>query len=211
MDVTYIDLGLHKDAPELDMVIEICDRRGYGFNAYGIEANPTYIPKLSEKYANDPRVDILNYAIGKGSGECKLYLSEAFDGEGSSIYPTKNNVKESDYLTVEMRRLSDLMQGFTLHPVTILKWNIEGAELPMMLDLYETGSYKRISLFCGATPDIHKVSEIAHLEADYKALMRQLGIDWFPFYSTPQRGLKQAMRDSMDKRLSTYAKRTNTP
>ena len=211
MKVTYIDLGLHKEAPELDMVIDICNKRGYSLTAYGIEANPTYIPKLREKYANDARVSIMNYAIGKGSGSCKLYISEAFDGEGSSIYPTKNNVKESDYLTVEMRSLSDLMQGFTLHPVTILKWNIEGAELPMMLDLAETGSHERVSLFCGATPDIHKVAEIKHLESDYKALMNKLVIDWFPFYSTPQKGLKQAMRDDMDSRLATYAKRISNP
>lgn len=201
MKVTYIDLGLHKSAPELRMFTEICNKYGIEYDAFGVEADPDYIDGLKAVFQHDPKVRIYNFAVGGSDGVCRLYRSDFLDGEGNSIYASKNNVDVSNSVQVPMRRLSEFLKEVPLNDAVVLKWNIEGAEYPMMLDLVDTGAYKKINLFCGATPDMHKVGELKGLESSYLDLMHTVGIHPFLFHDHYNQEKKNAMYHHMKDRL----------
>ena len=204
--IAYVDLGLHKRAPEIEMFRGICESLGFDYSIYGIEADPEYIPGLKERYKDDPKIQILNYAIGDREGFCELYRSAAFDGEGSSIYKTKNNVKTENFARVPMVRLSHLLPSFNLGDFAVLKWNIEGAELLMVQDLIKTKTAERFDLFCGATPDIHKVSEIADQQEGHVELMNSAGISPFLFHNhyNPEKVQQMKTRMAQELRLLTF-------
>lgn len=202
MKVTYIDLGLHRYATEVSMFIQVCERLGLDYHVYGIEADPLYAPALVALFADNPKVETFSFAVAAEDGTCRLYRSAFLNGEGSSIYATKNNVDPSDSVEVLSRKLSGFMKGIDLHDAVVLKWNIEGAEYPMMNDLIESGLYRNIDLWCGAGSDMYKVAELAELEYSYHLAMLQHGIGQFKFHDHHDPWLKKRMIDEMEFRLT---------
>lgn len=213
MKVVYYDLGLHKEAPEIVMFRDICKSLELDYTIYGIEACPDYIPHLKEKFKDDENIHIFNFAIGDSDGETKLYRTKAFDGEGNSVYASKNNVDETWFDVVPMRKLSNVMDywGMKHGDIQVLKYNIEGAELQMMTDLIDTGKHKEFQIFCGATPDIHKCAEIADKQGDYeKMLLKHLIIPFlFHAHYNPAevRNMKQRMKMELKLLIHNASKR----
>jgi hypothetical protein len=60
MKINYFDLGLHKNADEIDMFRQLCIEQGIEYNIYGFEAHPEYCKNLIVKYTNDKNVTIIN-------------------------------------------------------------------------------------------------------------------------------------------------------
>lgn len=202
--ITYIDIGLHREAPEIGMMIAICKELGIGYQIYGYEACPDYIPHLKEKYKDDPNVEIKEAAITDHHGVARLYRTDKFNGEGNSIYATKNNVDPERYDEVEARMLSAELDQIERHDMTILKYNIEGAELNMINDLIRTGKHKLIDLYCGASPDIGKVAEISGELGIYQQMLVDNGINPILFHDTYDTQFRAQMYRRMSRRIQLY-------
>lgn len=181
--VTYVDIGLHRNADEIDMMLNVCKQLQCKLVVHGIEAHPGYISKLREKYANFPNVHIHCYAIADKPGAAKLYLSPGSDYHGNSIFRDKNNVTDN-YVETIQTTLSELIDNGTIKPteINVLRCNMEGAEYLMYKDLIRNQLHHLFQLHCGAPSDMHKVAGLKHLQSTYLATLEAHGISTFPFY-----------------------------
>lgn len=174
--LNYFDLGLHKDAAEVDMFINICKKNGFKYNVYGFEAHPKYCVELSKKYVDDENVKIINKAISNTNGKIKLYIAEGNDGEGNSIFKTKNNVNADNFVEVDAIKFSDWIkeniEDFE-HSNNILRFNIEGAEWHLINDLNNVNMLKYFKVVLGSKPDMIKVKELAGNINEYESILRK--------------------------------------
>ncbi len=171
--LNYFDLGLHKDAKELDIVLNICDAHNVRCNIYGVEAHSQYCSKLADKYKDFDNVAIINKAISDKNEKIKLYISP-LSGQGNSIFRSKRNVTD-DYILVDGVCFSDLLSSVRptfREEVNVLKFNIEGAEWHLINDLDNNELFKYfIGIF--GTNDISKVKEIKHNLREYKNILNR--------------------------------------
>jgi len=176
MKINYFDLGLHKDAAEVDMFISICDKNRLDYTVYGFEAHPEYCADLVEKYADNEKVNIFNKAISNKNGTIDLYIAEKNEGEGNSIFKTKNNVNPKNFITVESILFSDWIKknvpGFETEN-NILRFNIEGAEWYLVNDLNDNNMLKSFKIVLGSKTDIPKVKEISKNINKYEEILKQ--------------------------------------
>jgi len=205
MRITYIDIGLHKDAKEIGMMMGIVDDiRSTGndveLEVFGYEAHPAYVQRLKLLYRNHPNIHIRQAAICGHDGSASLYLSPSTGGEGNSIHASKNNVIGKS-IQVPARKLSsellDIVKSGRLGDIVILRFNIEGAELEMMEDLIGTDTHEIIDIYCGAPSDIPKVHAIKHLHGQYQDLMAQAGIQFQRFHAHYQKEAQEQMELKM--------------
>ena len=196
MILTYIDVGLHKDAREMEIMLHLCDELGINMVAYGYEAHPAYCQRLQHLYSDHHNINIINAAVCDKEGVVPLFLSPASNGEGNSIYASKNNVI-SRSIDVPAVRMSDELQRIEIGDFVILRCNIEGAELQMMSDLITTGMQKRIDVWCGAASDIPKVAEIRDEMHRYQQMLGDAGIYFQRFHATNLRAEQDAMVEWM--------------
>ena len=164
--INYFDLGLHKNAGEIDIMINsiIPLFKDIQFNIFGIEAHPEYTKNLKEKYKNYNNVIIENFAISNKTDKIKLYI-EPRTGLGNSIFSTKNNVNPEKFLDVESTTFSDYLINNNINldssSCNILKFNIEGAELYLWEDIVKSNLTNKIDIICGSgIRDINKVFEL---------------------------------------------------
>ena len=177
MKINYFDLGLHKEANEVDMFIRICIENNIEYNIYGIEAHPNYCTQLRKKYEKLNNVTIINKAISNANAPVKLYINYSFDGQGNSIFSTKHNVTE-DYVMVDGIRFSDLLKEIRpnfKNENNILRFNIEGAEWHLMNNLDEENLLKYFKIILGIN-DMHKISELEPNLNEYNKILEKNNI-----------------------------------
>jgi FkbM family methyltransferase len=205
--VTYVDIGLHRNADEIDMMIHVCQKLQCKLVVHGIEAHPGYISKLREKYANFPNVHIHCYAIADKPGVAKLYLSPGSDYHGNSIFRDKNNVTDHYVDTVQMP-LSQLIDNGTikLTEINVLRCNIEGAEYLLYKDLISNQMRHLFQLHCGAPSDMHKVAGLKHLQNTYLSTLKAYGIDHFLFFNHMIPEEKKYMLNQMKQKIKDLLK-----
>ncbi len=115
---------------------------------YCFEPNPVSFMKLSEKFRDDFRVTAVPAGLAGEASRRNLY----FDSPGSSLSSlVKRDLKHfgiefSDYVEVELVRLSDYCQKSALAPQA-LKLDIEGFEMPVIADALENLPSLRVIAF----------------------------------------------------------------
>lgn len=175
MNINYIDCGLYRGT-ELGWFLDM----GFEANCYGFEANPKDAEYCKDKFKYYKNVDIFNIAITDETKKVNLYLA---DGNGSSIFKSKNNVSD-EFITVAGIKLSDFLIA-TVKPndINILRFNIEGAEWLLINDLVQSGVYTWIDLYLGAgvADDIRKVDELKDKEEEYIKLLNDHDIQILPW------------------------------
>jgi FkbM family methyltransferase len=179
MKINYFDLGLHKDAAEVDMFISVCDKNGFDYTVYGFEAHPDYCADLVDKYADNEKVNIFNKAISNKNGTTELYIAEKNEGEGNSIFRTKNNVNPENFIKVDSILFSDWLRKNVPDFETennILRFNIEGAEWYLVNDLNDNKMLKSFKIVVGSKTDIPKVKELSKNINDYEKILSQNNI-----------------------------------
>lgn len=217
MRITYIDIGLHKEAKEIGMIrqlvqeLAIQHEKEIQLTVYGYEAHPAYAQRLGVLFAKqelreNESIHIRNAAICAHDGSVELYLSPSSGGEGNSIYISKNNVRQDKSITVRAVRLSREMEAMDLGDFVILRFNIEGAELEMMQELIISGMHKKVDLFCGAQSDILKVQELSHRHQEYQQMLADAGIRFRYFHAHYLRAwedqMMKEMRNELERALS---------
>jgi FkbM family methyltransferase len=203
--ITYIDLGPHNEAEELCWFIKMCDRNGWAFRAYAIEANPYSVKLLKTKFKSWPTVEIIHAAITDVDAETvNLYLSPSSGYHGNSIYKSKNNVEKTP-VSVPALRLSKFVTGLSpKNGPTVVKCNIEGAEYAMMKDMHRSGTMDSVDIWCGAESDMHKVGDLISFQSEYQGILDHYKIDWMPYAHWPDShfpGKNEKEQQAMDAKL----------
>ena len=179
--LNYIDLGTHS-GQEIDLVLEYYKyfEKEFDLTVYGVEANTNLFKGLLNKYENKYRVKLFNNAICENSGKTKLYLSEYKTVLGSSIFPSKKNVNELNFIEVDGYSISDFVTKYIVDfkdSVNVLKLNIEGAELSVYEDLLKNDMIEYIDLFCGHPQhDIEKIPELFDKKERYYSILENNNI-----------------------------------
>jgi FkbM family methyltransferase len=115
-----------------------------GADVLAFEPNPWAFAALQRRFAGIPSVRCLNAAVTDHDGRMRLYLHQRSDQDpvrwspGSSLVRDKGNVSDRNWVEVETVDLDSLIAWID-RPVTLLKLDVEGAELQLLRRLIETG------------------------------------------------------------------------
>lgn len=187
MKINYFDLGLYH-GHEIDMFINDISNINCDYSIYGFEAQTDLARSVQQRYNTNKHVHIYNLAIYDKVDRIKLYLSSGrpHGGEGNSIYKTKNNVSADSFVYVDSISFVDWVKDHVPDyesSYNILRFNIEGAELPLIMDIIKKEFNQYINLYLGSIPgyDILKVSEIKDQYDSYLNLLKQHNINILPY------------------------------
>lgn len=116
-----------------------------GATVHAFEPDPYTFSRLRENTSHLPNIVYHNKAVGVGQAIVKLYRTADFDlspdaaSVSSSVFPDKINVAVDNYVEVEQIDLVSFIKGLG-RQIRLLKLDIEGAEVPLLEHMIETGS-----------------------------------------------------------------------
>lgn len=203
--INYYDLGLYQGR-EIKMFIDICNSNNWDYRIYGFEAHPEFSEKIKNLYSTNGKVEIFNKAISNKYKLEKLYLASPNAGEGNSIFSTKSNV-DTSFIEVEGIPFSDFLNSQTnfKNNFNILRFNIEGAEWHLMQDLINNQLNQYFQIYCGSTPDMHKVGELKQHIPTYNNLLLNNNIHTYRFtFWKPE--LNDNLEELIKNKLATWKK-----
>lgn len=135
------------------------------FTIHGFEACRANFVASVKNIGMLPGVYLHPMAIGAHEGICRLYHSVSSDGH--SIFDTKNNLVDpaTQFEDVPCMRLSTWIKANVPSfpaDINILRFNVEGAEWPLIEDLDQSGLLGHFQIVCGACgTDINVVKELS--------------------------------------------------
>tara|TARA_R100000008_G_scaffold60133_1_gene37732 strand:+ start:3570 stop:4190 length:621 start_codon:yes stop_codon:yes gene_type:complete len=116
---------------------------------------------LVEKYTDNDKVQIFNYAISDFVGEARLYKKpkkntmpfvwDYVGAAGSSLNKRKVNVWANSFDIVKVEKISSffirnsIMSKEELNKIKLIKIDVEGAEYKILEDIIDSGMYKSLS------------------------------------------------------------------
>lgn len=116
---------------------------------YAFEPDPYCFSILEEKFRGFSNVKLFHQAVGTENISINLYRAKnfsedpAFLSQSSSVYAAKRNVCDSDAVQVEQIDFVAFVRSLP-KKVSILKIDIEGAEVPVIEQLLESNAIDRI-------------------------------------------------------------------
>lgn len=151
-----------------------------GATVYAFEPDPYTFGCLRESMKGAPNVSLINSAVSVCDGDGVLYRAFGFDTDptylslSSSVYANKRNIDPGSGISVASTDLAAFIMALPTR-VSLLKMDIEGAEVPVMIHLIETGAIDRVDR---AFVEMHE-NRIPELAADGRKLrdmiaMRQM-------------------------------------
>lgn len=120
-----------------------------GATVYAFEPDPYAFAKLTEAVADRPNVILRQAAVGASEGVVKLYRAPNFDAEpdllsqSSSVFSDKVNIDQGVSFEVPQVDLAAFITGLP-DRVKLLKIDIEGAEVPVLEALLDSGAINRV-------------------------------------------------------------------
>ena len=135
--------------------------RSSGARIYAFEPNPAVLPRMRNRFADQPNVVILDYGLGPRNEDAVL----SRNGPGSSL--TRLSPYES--VTVPIRDIAVAFGDLGLEHIDVLHMNIEGGEYDALEHLAEKGWFPRIGVF---VVQFHEWIPKAHRRR--RALQREL-------------------------------------
>lgn len=129
----FVDVGAH-EGQTLEEAIR------YDFDRiYAFEPMPEQFARLSERFGGMASVELINAGLDGTSGTRAVYGSNA-DME-ASIYPNKADVDAGSVTYCNFLEASDFLAG---QYRIFLKLNCEGAEVPILDNLIDSGVINRV-------------------------------------------------------------------
>ena len=191
--IVYFDLGTHRSAEELELMIDVVlPKLGAAFTAYGFEASTESVKVVQSKFDMRNDVTVIHAALCYNvppEGKVRLYKDDS-EGIGDSLYR-----KGADYIEVDAMRLSSWIQenGIDLQEnLCLLRMNIEGAEYDVIRDLVESGQADRIDGYYGMWDDLSKIDPVR--DSEFREYLAKHAINSFTFN---KRDLKVPLRSNI--------------
>ncbi|MDF9795704.1 FkbM family methyltransferase [Catalinimonas alkaloidigena] len=137
-----------------------------GAKIYAYEPDPIAFKILESKFSSNPDVKCVPKAVWVENGQIDLYLHSDQEGENidftvsSSIVKGKKNVSERNNIQVETINLIELIKNES-SPISVLKLDVEGAEIALLQRIIEEELYKKIALILVET---HENKIEAHVQ-----------------------------------------------
>jgi FkbM family methyltransferase len=158
-----------------------------GATVYAFEPDPYTFGRLREAVQDAPNVHPINSAVAVCDGIGMLYRASGFDADpehfslSSSVYPSKRGIEPGSGISVASTDLAAFIMALPRR-VGLLKMDIEGAEVPVMTRLIETGVIDRVD---HAFVEMHE-DRIPEIGADARRLreliamrgLRHINLDW---------------------------------
>lgn len=159
----------------------------HGATVHAFEPDPSAFAALQARFAGNPRITLHNAAVWTEDAELPLYFHRARDGEeleltvSSTLCSDKRNVDASQSVTVQAIDLARFIRDLG-RKVSVLKMDIEGAELDVIDHLLEEGVQDRVEL---ALVETHEGKVPGHRERlrHLRGKLKELGannfeLDW---------------------------------
>lgn len=133
----FLDVGAH-EGQTLEEVV----KPRYGFDwIFAFEPMPRQFAILSERF-RDPNVILLEYGLSDHSGEATFYGGN--DRMETSLYASKVDVDEREETPGRVVAASEFFeQQVAPWETAVVKLNCEGAEVPILDDLIDSGAIWR--------------------------------------------------------------------
>lgn len=180
ISILYFDLGTHKEAQELVLIVDkILPRISDNVEAYGFEASRESFDEAKAKFHKNKHVHLFNKALCcelPVGGNIKLY-KDSGNGIGDSLYRKGGNYEE-----VEALRLSDWFSESNIDlekSICLLRMNIEGAEYDVLRDLVDNMLAQHIDGYFGMWDDVSKID--LQRGNDFRAFLSDNQINSFTF------------------------------
>jgi FkbM family methyltransferase len=133
---------------------------------YAFEPEPYCFTRLRETTEGAPNLHLFNKAVSTCDGKTMLYRRHGFEteperyGNAGSLFASKRRINPENAIEVEQIDLAAFILGLPKR-VALLKMDIEGAEVPVLLRLLETGAIDRVA---NAFVEMHedRIPELAH-------------------------------------------------
>lgn len=146
-----------------------------GAFVHAFEPNPDAFAVLAERLGDTRNVCLHKQAVLDRTGRARLYLHVDASRDpvgasvGSSLLPFKGNVDSGRYVEVEAVDLAAFVLRL-VHPVKVVKIDVEGVECPIVHRLLDTGAIERIGTVLVELHDHH----IPELRAENDRLRERL-------------------------------------
>lgn len=127
---TFIDVGAH-----IGSIISEVIYANSSVKIVAIEAIPEKSKKLRRKF---PFVKLYNCAVGDFTGEIPFFVNIKQSGYSSLIKPANLKQDEMIEINVPIKRLDDIVSLNEIHDVDVIKIDVEGAELGVLLGSVNT-------------------------------------------------------------------------
>jgi len=138
----------------------------YNPNVYILEPIHSFYDGMVSKFANNPKVRLLNVGAGIEDKDGVIYMG----GDGSS-----SNLINGDGVNVKFNTIDTILNNFGLEYVDLIQINIEGDEYPLLENMISTGSINKfkniqIQFHLGIEGDIERREKIRNnlLDNEFK-------------------------------------------
>ena len=139
-----------------------------GATVYSFEPHPMCFEELTKKFANNPKVHLINKGVLDKNQTVRLYnfkyhnSDELFFSQGSSVYSSNKEIDINSYDEVEVIDLANFIENLNVN-IDILKMDVEGAEFCILDKLIDKKLYNKIKHILVETHDneIPELKEIA--------------------------------------------------
>lgn len=168
----YVDCGVHREGRELKFMYRCFGGRTA---MIGFEASDEHYVAAGRALASMPALDLRHAALvgPDHSGQTVRLYKAGGSGTSDSLFAERGETFES----VQAVRLSDVLREFyDAHGdvPTLIRMNIEGAELFVVEDLIDSGLRSKVSGFYGMWDDLSKIDRSK--DTEFRHLLRRNGI-----------------------------------
>lgn len=190
--ITYIDLGCHL-GNEVAAFLDAVKGLDVDVMVYGLDANPAMIAHCRKRFAgyDQGRIILRHGAITSQTALDTLLYVDRLGGEGSSIYEGYPRTDRRNPMKVFGRRFSDWLDVDFINlegSINIIKANIEGAELPLIMNMHKEDMFERFDMFFGSLGnwmmDMQKSHVLRPMLPTVKHVLREHGVT-VEFFSCP--------------------------
>jgi FkbM family methyltransferase len=157
-----------------------------GFAVHAFEPDPYALEFLVKRYGAHPQVTIHPQAVGPKAGTAKLYRIEDFWSRPKTASMSSSLLRRPSHddggaTEVEVIDLSSFIRNLD-RPVDLLKLDVEGAEVDIVNQLIDDGTYKTIGFIYAETHERHS-PELAESTMKLRRRIEEAGIaninlDW---------------------------------
>jgi len=158
-----------------------------GATVYAFEPDPHAFDILKQNFSAMPHVKLFNEAVGEKNGRVSLYRSIDFDTNptkettSSSLFRSKRNINKDCSFTVDQIDLCAFIETIDSN-ISILKMDIEGAEVSVIEKMLKTGIIFKINIIFVETHENQIPSLVERTSAIRDCIrsmnLRHVNLDW---------------------------------